>query len=175
MSRIIRNTATFSNFEKVPGSCNPQWKITWQIQRNSCKTSWVTLVTRSLFFPSSGAGEGREEKRLKMKLKVGNNRINVKEVLLLKISIDGQFHSFHRACVVSDLSWFQYTMRFPICRELMLCLLAKTLTRVSQARHLLSPPQVLPWITVTALNLDRLVWSTESPEAMRAVEMKEQD
>lgn len=119
--------------------------------------------------------KGREEKRLKMKLKVGNSRINVKEVLLLKISFDGQFHSFHRACVISDLSWFQCTMRFPRCRELMLCLLVRTLTRVSQARHLLSPPQVLPWITVTALNLDRLVWSTESPEAMRAIEMKEQD
>lgn len=118
---------------------------------------------------------GREEKRLKIKLKVENSSINVKEVLSSKISFDGQFHSFHRACVISDLSWFQCTMRFPRCRELMLCLLAKTLTRVSRARHPLFHLQVLPWITVAALNLDRLVWATESPEATRAVEMKEQD
>lgn len=137
------------------------------------KLSHIGHTFSLLFFLWSW--RGREEKRLKMKLKVGNSRINVKGVLFLKISFDGQFHSFHCACVVSYLSWFQYTMRFPRCRELMLCLLAKTLTRVSQARHLLSPPLVLPWITVTALNLDRLVWATESPEATRAVEMKEQD
>lgn len=138
------------------------------------KLSHIGHTVSLLPFLWSWRGKRRQE-TLKMKLKVENSRINVKEVLLLKISFDVQFHSFHRACVVSDLTWFQYTMRFPKCRELMIWLLAKTLTRVSQARHLLSHLQVLPWITVTVLNLDRLVWATESPEATRAIEMKELD
>ena len=137
------------------------------------KLSHIGHTFSLLFFLWSWRGKRRKE--TKMKLKVENSRINVKEVVLLKISFEGPFHSFHRACVISDLSWFQCTMRFPRCRELMLCLLAKTLTRVSRARHPLSHLQVLPWITVAALNLDRLVWATESPEATRAVEMKEQD